>query len=99
MSPEALEASVAQPSFDLWALSVILFEAIAGRRPFRGRDFPEVKAAILSGQVPDVRTFRPEAGDRLSRFLAQSLSRDPAGRPGDARAWQHDLSALRIAST
>jgi hypothetical protein len=98
MSPEALEASIAQPSFDLWALSVILFEAIAGCRPFRGRDFPEVKAAILRGQVPDVRTFRPEAGDRLNAFLMQSLSRDPADRFRDARAWQRELSVLRMAS-
>ncbi len=95
MSPEALRASKPDPAFDVWALSVVIFEAIAGRRPFQGRDFTEVSLEVLSGTVPDIRTLRPECDARLAQFFSGCLSREPAQRPRNATAMQQGLLALR----
>jgi serine/threonine protein kinase len=37
LSPEALAHHRAHPSFDLWALCVVFYEVLTGRRPFEGK--------------------------------------------------------------
>ena len=95
MSPEALLGSRPQPQFDLWSLTVVLFEAIAGRRPFDGRDFAEVSLAVLGGPAPDIRRWQPTCSDRLAGFLARGLARDAGLRPETAAGLQGELLALR----
>lgn len=95
MSPEALRASRPRPDFDVWALSVVLFEAIAGRRPFVGRDFTEVSLEVLAGTPPDIRTLRPDCDDHLARFFAACLARDAVERPATAATMEQQLLALR----
>ena len=97
MSPEALLATKPDPGFDVWALSVVLFEAMAGRRPFVGRSLSEVSIAIFDGHVPDIRELRAECGDRVAGFFARALSAAPAGRPMTARDLHQELFALRAA--
>lgn len=94
MSPEALLGSRPRPRFDLWSLTIVLYEAVAGRRPFAGRDFAEVSLAVLGGPAPDVRHWRPECGDRLAAFLSRALARDEALRPATASILHAELLAL-----
>ena len=44
MSPEAVQGGRPSPVYDVWGLSVVLFEAIAGHRPFDGATGPEISA-------------------------------------------------------
>ena len=97
MSPEALLATKPDPGFDVWALSVVLFEAMAGRRPFVGRTLSEVSIAIFDGHVPDIRELRAECGNRVAGFFARTLSAAPAWRPMTARDLHQELFALRAA--
>ena len=55
MSPEAILAERPAPAFDLWALAVVMYEAIAGQRPFQGRDSDEVFRRVSEGAFPDPR--------------------------------------------
>jgi hypothetical protein len=97
MSPEALLASKPEPSFDVWALSVVLFEALAGQRPFLGRSFGEVSLAIFHGHAPDIRELRPECGEQVAGFFARALSPSHAERPTTPSELQRELFALRAA--
>jgi hypothetical protein len=95
MSPEALRASKPDPSFDVWALSVVLFEAIAGRRPFLGRTFSDVSLAIFAGDRPDIRQLRPDCGDHAAGFFARALAAVASTRPRTAQEMHAELLALR----
>jgi hypothetical protein len=97
MSPEALSASKPRPDFDVWALSVVLFEAVAGRRPFDGRDFTEVSLEILTGETPQIRMWRPDCSDGVAQFFAGALSRAQSARPASAKAMEQALLGLRAA--
>lgn len=97
MSPEALQASKPEPIFDVWALSVVLFEAVAGRRPFLGRSFNEVSLAIFAGDVPDIRELRSDCGEDCATFFARALSATASKRPKTARDIHEELLALRRA--
>lgn len=59
MAPEVLRGEPGDARSDLWALGVVLYEAVAGRLPFRGKTAFEVSSSILnepplplSGDVP-----------------------------------------------
>lgn len=97
MCPEALTATAPERGFDVWALSVVLFEAIAGLRPFPGKGFAEVSISLFGGTVPDIRATRGDCGEDVSAFFIRALARDPGQRPRDARTLQQQLLALRSA--
>ena len=58
-SPEALAGQGPQPSFDLWGLSLVLYEAYAGRHPLAGESVVELVKTIQRGALPDIRDVRP----------------------------------------
>jgi serine/threonine protein kinase len=84
LSPEALAGQAPQPSFDLWSLSVVLYEAYAGRHPLAGESIVEVVRTIQRGTLPDIRDYRPECPPAFAAFLNDALSPMPARRPESA---------------
>jgi len=95
MSPEAALGQKPSPSFDLWALAVVLFEAVAGRRPFQGDSAFEILAHVVRGPTPDIRTIRPDTPEPAAAFFEAALSHDPSRRPTDGRSFARALLGLR----
>ncbi len=86
MSPEQIDDRAPSPASDVWALGVILYEAIAGRRPFeRARQAEEV-AAILAGRCAPLDEVAPACPTELARLVASCLASSPAQRPQDGAA-------------
>jgi hypothetical protein len=94
MSPEAARGERPNTAFDVWALSVVLFEAISGRRPFDGRGASEVFARLRGPRI-DIRTLRPDCPSSLAFFFNDALALDPVSRPPSALALLETLAALR----
>jgi hypothetical protein len=84
LSPEALAGQIPQPSFDLWSLSLVLYEAYAGRHPLAGESVVDLVKTIQRGTLPDVRDFRPESPASFAAFLNDALSPVAARRPVSA---------------
>ena len=95
LAPEALAGIKPQPSFDLWGLALVLYEAIAGRHPFAADDVRTVLAAAERAGVPDIRAYRPMCPVGLAAFLRDALSPNITGRPASAGAMRSELSRLR----
>jgi serine/threonine-protein kinase len=93
MSPEALRGDIPSVSFDLWSLSVTLWEALAGENPFMAPAVALVFARIGRGDVPDLREHAPHVPPELARFLSRALSPDIRLRPASAAAWKAALDA------
>ena len=95
LAPEALAGSMPQPSFDLWGLALVLYEAIAGRHPFAADDVAKVLAAAERAGVPDIRDYRPMCPIGLASFLRDALSPSITRRPESAGAMRGELHRLR----
>jgi hypothetical protein len=80
ISPERLRGAEATPASDVWAVGVLLWEALAGRHPFWGVPLPSVAAAIEAGPPP-LASERPDLGKRLAAAVDRAASVDPAKRP------------------
>jgi hypothetical protein len=83
ISPERLGGADACSASDVWAVGVLLWEALAGRHPFWGVPLPQMAAAIEAGPPPLV-SERPDLPKRLLGAIERALETDPARRPGAA---------------
>jgi serine/threonine-protein kinase len=81
MSPEQLDGRSVEAPADVWALGVMLYECIAGKRPFaRGRPTEEVAATLLGTFAPLTAADR-RVDEALGELVARCLATDPAKRP------------------
>ena len=72
---------------DVYALGVVLYEMLAGRRPYEGSTAVELLAKAIKGEpLPDVRTLRPEVSAALSYALSLMCAPKPEGRPSTPHA-------------
>ena len=96
MSPEALDGTApARPALDLWALGVVMFESVTGRRPFGGTTREEIKAAALAGLRESPSALNAAIPQGLDEFLRRALSVQPAARPSTAREFRHQIELLQ----
>jgi len=83
MAPETLRGRRADRRSDVWALGVLMYEMVAGRRPFAGATRYELAAAIL-GEDPPPLPGRVPAG--LCAVAMRCLKKEPERRYPCARA-------------
>ena len=82
MAPEQITEGLVAPSVDIWALGVILYEALSGRLPFD--DFANGRTPQLFDAPPRLATLVP-VSPALDALITACLQRDPARRPPSMR--------------
>ena len=107
MSPEQLEGRPADARTDIYALGLVLYELVTGRRAHDGRSAAEVIAVAMRDTVPSLRELCPEVPEALERIIGRCLQKDAAARwqtmeaLGDALRWvrESSTSVVQAAAT
>ena len=80
MSPEQARGKPVDHRSDIYALGTILYEMIAGRRPFSAENRLALLQEIAHGTAPPLRSIRPDVSEVLDDLLSRALARDPQQR-------------------
>jgi serine/threonine-protein kinase len=97
MAPEVILGLVHPgqgPRVDLYALGVVAFEVLTGRRPYPYDTTHAVLLAHVSRPVPDLRERRGETPDDLAVLVGELMSKAPDERPESAEAVLWRLGAI-----
>jgi serine/threonine protein kinase/Tol biopolymer transport system component len=95
MAPEQLEGQPADPRTDIFALGLVLYEMVAGRRAFEGRTKMSVVAAILSSEPRSIEEVAPAP---LWRVIQLCLRKDREERWQSAHDVRLELESIRDAA-
>jgi eukaryotic-like serine/threonine-protein kinase len=95
MSPEQITGGLADGRSDLFALGVVLFELLAGGRPFVGSSLTEVSYKIVHGPRPIPSQKRPGVPGAFNPIVLKLLERDPERRYARGADVARALEALR----
>jgi Tol biopolymer transport system component len=96
MSPEQARGLAVDKRADVWSFGCVLFEMLAGQRPFDGHTSTDTLAAVLA-RDPDWSLLPVTIPPALHRLLRRCLAKDPGSRLrdiGDARIELDDVSRL-----
>jgi TolB-like protein/Tfp pilus assembly protein PilF len=76
MSPEQARGQKVDHRADIFSLGVMLYEMLAGRRPFEGATASDVMAAILTKVPEPLEELRSEAGPELAQTVMKCLAKE-----------------------
>lgn len=80
MAPEQIEGGHVGPRSDVFALGVLMYEAMVGHLPFDGKNPAQVLRRVLDGHFDPAHREEPRVGARYSAVLSRALARAPEER-------------------
>ncbi len=85
MPPEQLSGGFVSHQSDIYAASVVLWEALCGRRLFDGETEALVLVRAIEGNIDPPSVANPALDTAIDGLVLRGLARDPASRFGTAR--------------
>ena len=94
MSPEQANGARLDTRTDIFSLGVVLYELVAGVRPFEGHDTISTITRILTSPPPPIEHYLPDCPAELIELILRALEKSPRDRYQTAEELAFDLSLI-----
>ena len=99
MSPEQAAGELAGPRSDVFSTGIVLYEMLAGRRPFDGPSIARIMGSLICEDPPALRSVAPHVPGALVAIVDKCLKKVPEARYADAGELAADLRAFERVSS
>ena len=99
MSPEQVRGLPSDQRSDIFSLGAILFEALSGKRAFKGDTSADTMSAILKEEPQELSELNRAVPPAIDRIVRHCLEKNPADRFDSARDVAFGLEALSTVSS
>jgi eukaryotic-like serine/threonine-protein kinase len=99
MSPEQLRGQSVDARSDIFSFGSMLYEMVAGQRPFNGRTYADMCAAILQRDPPELAELGKKIPPEMERLIRRCLEKNPEARFQSARDLAFALRGLASGTT
>ncbi|MCH9689019.1 MAG: protein kinase [Deltaproteobacteria bacterium] len=94
LSPEAASGLEVDARADIFAVGILAFELLTGRRLFLGESDYDTVQLVRGAEVPSIGDINPEVTPELEKILLRALTKDPDDRYQTASEFADDLLAF-----
>jgi eukaryotic-like serine/threonine-protein kinase len=94
LSPEGAHGNEVDYRTDIFAVGIMLWEMLSGRRLFQGATDLETVRMVQRADIPDIRTVNPSVPASVANVLARALAKAPEARYQRARDFGADLNQV-----
>lgn len=94
LAPEQAQGKPADFRADIYSCGILLYEMLAGERPFEGTTPFAIVAKHLHDPMPPIRSKRPDVPNRVERLLTWMTEKTPERRPASYAELLASLDAL-----
>jgi serine/threonine-protein kinase len=100
MAPEQVQGKVIDARADIYALGVVAYEMLAGRRPFEAKEWEALRYQITTENPQWLTDIVPGMREDVEAVVHKALEKEPADRYRSMDQMLHDLGvvALRLES-
>jgi TolB-like protein/Tfp pilus assembly protein PilF len=95
MAPEQIRGEAVDARADVFALGVMLYELLAGTRPFSGKTSADLSSSILRDDPVSLQTLRAELPRDMERIVGRCLEKDRERRFQTAKDVRNELELVR----
>ncbi|MFN8372847.1 MAG: protein kinase [Anaerolineae bacterium] len=99
LSPEVLTGEQLDARTDIWAFGVMLYEMLAGQRPFEAEQTAAMLAAILNKPAPPLSQFRSDIPLEVENLIMRMLEKDRDARVNSVRLVGAQIEAILSGDT
>lgn len=96
LAPEQASGKPASPATDMYSLGIVAYEALSGRRPFRGESQVSIAMAHIKEAPPELPGTIPEP---VRKLVMSCIAKKPAARPKNAEVLAKAARALELGHT
>jgi eukaryotic-like serine/threonine-protein kinase len=98
MSPEQIQGRPVDARTDIYALAVIFFELVTGRKPYWGNSAIEITLKHLNDPVPKVRQIIRDLPAEVDQLIQKGMAKKPEDRFSDMSTFAAELERLAAQS-
>ncbi len=97
LSPEAAHGTSVDLRTDIFAVGILAFELLAGRRLFKGETDWQTVEKVRAAHIPNIQALNPQVTPELEAVIRRALARETCDRYQDCATFADDLLGVLFA--